>query len=295
MSKPSEASSVLPGSGSLSKIRMTQSGLSITGGLKMTEKSIKEIMDERFGVGQIPRRKVSRVEMDMLIAEAKERGKTREKRSKHTEDTKKDDVEEPEKITCEFKCDICGEVIQFPGKDIEAAMKKAVPHREYDSSVQCDGIFKFERQVESISSISKQINEADKNMEDIYCEFKCDKCQTVVPARGKGLERAKSRTAIHEGCGGTFAFLRQINPDEIRKRSAVPRKDSAIIEKFDHPKSGKFICGGCYDLNHCLQTCHHMEICILINIDLKLKNLLIRLTELLEILSKNKMMEGENA
>jgi ribosomal protein S27AE len=274
----------------------------------MPESSIKETMDRLYGVGTIPRKKIPAEEMKRLIAESKvqlraKKGKSIDnKKTESAEGTEKgcidnhpcprckeigwmkipDEtgryyclkcgyVEEPEKITREFKSDRCRAVTKFPGKDLE-----------------------FEEQVEPISSTSNQINEGDKNMEDIFCEFSCDKCQAIVLARGKGLERAQSHTVIHEGCGGTLTFLRQISPDEFRKRSAVHREDYAVIDKFYHPKSGKFVCNNCPDRNNCSQSDRHMETCLLINIDLKMKHLLIRLTELLEILSKNKTTEGDD-
>ncbi|HMB45766.1 MAG TPA: hypothetical protein VKL21_08090 [Candidatus Methanoperedens sp.] len=290
----------------------------------MGEKSIKEIMDERFGVHQIPKRQVSREEMNNLIAEAKERGRTKSERKKITENEERTDksgnpcpkcastnwnflpdnrkycwkcgfVEEPEKITCEFKCDICGKVIQFPGKNIEVAREKAVLHKDYDSNTECEGIFKFERQVEAISSISEPIKETEKNMGKILFPFHCNLCGIVVQFQATNPEIAMEKAIPHKkydpktNCDGTFTLLKHINPDEIRKRPVIPRESIGISDKFYHPKSDKFICGGCYDLNQCLQTSHHMEICLDKNIDLKLKTMLEILSEILKILSKNKM------
>ncbi len=75
--------------------------------------SIKEDMEKRFGVETIPRKKV------------------------HAE----------EKITCEFKCSGCGEVIQEQGRDLEAAREKVVQHKMYDPTAQCEGVFTYSKQV----------------------------------------------------------------------------------------------------------------------------------------------------
>lgn len=293
----------------------------------MGEKSIKEIMDERFGVHQIPRRQVSREEMDKLITAAKERGKTKSERKKSTENEEQVDkfgnpcpkcastnwnflpdnrkycwkcgfVEEPEKITCEFKCDICGKVIQFPGKNIEVARKKAVPHKDYDSNTECEGIFKFERQVEAISSISEPIKETEKNLGKILFPFHCNLCGIVVQFQSTNREIAMEKAIPHKKydpktkCDGTFTLLKQINPDEIQKLTIIPRESNGITDKFHHPKSDKFICGGCYDLKDCFQTHRHMQICLDKNIDLKLKTVIEILSDILNTLSKIEKIGG---
>ncbi len=274
----------------------------------MGEKSIKEIMDERFGVHQIPKRQVSREEMDNLIAEAKERGRTKSERKKERTDKSGNPcpkcastnwnflpdnrkycwkcgfVEEPEKITCEFKCDICGKVIQFPGKNIEVARKKAVPHKDYDSNTECEGIFKFERQVEAISSISEPIK-TEKNLGKILFPFHCNLCGIVVQFQATNREIAMEKAILHKKydpktkCDGTFTLLKHINQDEIKKRNVGPMEVIVTERRFDHPKMDVFVCNNCRDSDFCLQTYRHVNTCLKISSDLKLK-------KLIQILSK---------
>jgi hypothetical protein len=238
----------------------------------MTGKSIKEIMDERFGVNQIPRRQVSRAEMDEIIKEAKERGKTKKKLAGNE---KKEEARENEKGgmdnfpcprckeikwmkltdgTGRYYCLKCGEVIQYT--DIESA-KEILDQNETPAPVsQCD---EAEKNFDQINPLNEQITETDKEL--LYCEYRCNDCQQIVVACGNSLEKAKNLVAFHKGCSGKLIFVRQVN-----------LKIAGNKERFSHPRVERAICNGCSDdMGGCPRTFERMVSCLLNNMDYKMK------------------------
>lgn len=197
-------------------------------------------------------------------------------------------VEEPE--ICEFKCGKCGVVFQTPGKDIQAAMKLQVPHQEHDPSAHCDGTYQFEKVVKPIISDNSKKITGDKNMEKILVDFICDKCGVVVQLQAPGLEEAMRKTVPHKklnpkaDCDGTLAHIKQAIqksesiPEPIKPETQFNERQvaSGILERFKHPKLGKIFCENCYDKNECPESYYHMDICLHISIDKKLKKLVDR-------------------
>ncbi len=143
----------------------------------MTE-SLKEEADRLFRA-KPPTKVISIEELQRSLLESKEKLQSREKSNKRKSSTGEKGTEKIEKpcpkcgvthwnvfpdgrkmclncyyldektdiIACEFKCSECPEVIQATGKDIEAAMKKIIPHKVYDPTKQCEGLLTYYRQV----------------------------------------------------------------------------------------------------------------------------------------------------
>jgi ribosomal protein S27AE len=143
----------------------------------MTE-SLKEKADRLFRANP-PTRVISIEEMRRSIFESREKLQKREKSNKRKPSTGEKGIEKLEKpcpecgmthwnvfpdgrkmclkchyldektdkITCEFLCSGCNEVIQAQGKDIEAAKKKIFPHKKYDPTSKCEGVFTYSRQI----------------------------------------------------------------------------------------------------------------------------------------------------
>lgn len=240
----------------------------------MDEKSIKEIMDETFGVNQIPMRKVSRAEMDELIKEAKERGKTKKKLAgnEKKEEAGDDETGSTENFPCpkckeakwmkvpddsgRYYCLKCGEVIQYTdiesAKEITDQNETTAPVSQYDEA---------EKNVDQINPVNEQITETGKNKGSIYCEYRCNDCQEIVAASGYSLERAKNLVAFHKECGGRLIFLRQVN-----------LKVAGNKERFSHPRVERAICNACSDdMGGCPRTFKRMVTCLLNNVDYKMK------------------------
>ncbi len=238
----------------------------------MDEKSIKEIMDETFGVNQIPMRKVSRAEMDELIKEAKERGKTKNKLAgnEKNEEARENEKGGMDNFPCprckeikwmkltdgtgRYYCLKCGEVIQFPSTDVEVAKKITEQHK-----TPAPASDEIEKKVETVDSIDKP--EINKSKELLYCEYRCNDCQEIIIASGSNLENAKKLVAFHKECGGRLIFVRQVNSKVAENK-----------ERFSHPRVERAICNGCSDdMGGCPRTFKRMVSCLLNNVDYKMK------------------------
>jgi hypothetical protein len=233
----------------------------------MGEKSIKEMMDERFGGNQIPRRQVSRDEMDKLIAEAKERGKTKGERKKLTKGEqrrKNTEIDRMDNYPCpgckeikwmkvpdssgRYYCLKCGEVIELPCIDTDAKKEVTDSNKTPAQVSQCD---ETETKVDQINPFNEPIPETG-NDGRIFCEYRCNDCQEIVVASGNSLERAKNLVAFHKGCGKRLIFVRKINP-----KLAVNK------ERFSHPKVEKALCNDCFYDMSCPRTFKRIISCLL--------------------------------
>ncbi len=157
--------------------------------------------------------------------------------------------------------------------------------------------------------ISKQISEVDKNMNEILVPFICDNktCRKIVYFKAPNLEIAMEKKVPHKKydpkseCDGTLIYLEQgmqifPNPEptpipetRITEKPSIKHvKDSGIIERFQHPKLGKFVCNKCPYLNDCLQRFEDTDTCLKIGMDLKLR----KQNELLEKLLQKLNNEG---
>jgi hypothetical protein len=252
--------------------------------------SVKEIADRIFKVNAspdpIPLREISLEEMSSYRAQSEQ--KLKEKRSKRKSSARKESTEDigDPCPACGMKhwdvfpdgrkyCLECGAVMEIDGTVTGGAIKK---------------------------ELLKQINGIDENM--VIVEFKCNECGEVIQVQGKDLEVAKKKVILHKAydsksqCSGTFTFLRQVFPDhentpslETNEETEIadtfmnalgrgknPESKNSEIEKgkrFEHPKREKFVCYKC-DWGNCPQTYDDAIVCLLINIDMKLKKLLER-------------------
>lgn len=195
-------------------------------------------------------------------------------------------------IICDFKCGKCGVVFQTTGKDIQATMKLQVPHQEHDPSANCDGTFRFEKVVKPIRSDNSKEITGDKNMSKILVDFRCDKCWDVVALQAPSVDEAMTKTVPHmklnpaAGCDGTLHYMMETKqkpepapiPEFNKAEMQINEHEAApgIMGRFKHPKLSKIFCENCYDKNDCPESYYHMDICLQISIDKKLKKLVDR-------------------
>jgi hypothetical protein len=205
----------------------------IIGGLEMGEESIKKIMDERFGVNQVPRRQVSNAEMDNLIAEAKERGKIKNEMKQLSRDEQRAEETGSPKVTTD----------------------------SHKTPAQVSQRDEAETGVDKINQVNEPITETG-NDGRIFCEYRCNDCQEIVVACGNSIEKAKTLVAFHKNCGGRLIFVRQVN-----------LKVYGNEERFSHPRIEKAICNGCFHDMECPRTFQRMVLCLLSGIDYKIKKL----------------------
>ncbi len=196
----------------------------------MSEGTIKETMDRLYGVGTIPKKKVTAEEMKRLIMESKVQ--LQAKKSKRIESMKTEGTKDIEKGrmdnypcpkckkikwmevpdgTCRYYCLKCGEVIPFPSTDVEVTEQHKTPAPAFDE---------VEKKVGSID-LNDKITETDTNKE-----------------------------------------LRQVNP-----------KIAGDKERFHHPRVENAICNGCFHDMGCPRTFQHQVLCLLNNMDYKMKRL----------------------
>lgn len=297
----------------------------ISGGINMSN-SIKETAERIFGINQpltgeqLQAREISIEEMERYRTESQEKLKIKRSQGSQWNKTKKvgevsrnpcskcgtlhwdlfpdgrryclkcGHVEEL--VSCEFKCDKCGAVIQTQGKDIQAAMKLHVPHQEHDPSANCDGTFRFEKVIKPISSDNSKEIIGDKNMNKILVDFRCEKCWDVVSLQAPSVDEAMKKAVPHmklnpeANCDGTLYYIKETKrkhepapiPEPNKAATQINELEalSVLMGKFKHPKLGKSFCENCYDKRDCPESYYHMDICLHISIDKKLKKLVDR-------------------
>jgi hypothetical protein len=195
-------------------------------------------------------------------------------------------------ITCEFKCGKCGVVFQTPGKDVQVAMILQVPHQEHDPSAHCDGTFQFEKVVKPTRSDNSNVITGEKNMDKILVDFRCDKCMDIVTLQAPSRDEAMKKTVPHmkvntkADCDGTLAYIKESKqksepapiPEPNKAEMQINEREAAsgMMGRFKHPKLGKIFCENCYDKSGCPESYYHMNICLQISIDKKLKKLVDR-------------------
>jgi hypothetical protein len=136
---------------------------------------------------------------------------------------------------------------------------------------------------------------SDINMDKILVEFICDnkKCRKVVQFKAPNLEIAKKKTVPHKKydpeseCDGTLIYFEQGIQESASVISKTGKIENRIVEhetvidkkKCQNPKRDIFICNSCRDINYCDQSDIDAVICLLINIDMKLKRMLERMPQ----------------
>jgi hypothetical protein len=149
--------------------------------------------------------------------------------------------------------------------------------------LECGAVVEIDGTVTS-GAIRKEIETKGENNKMIEGELKCEKCGKVQPFSATEKELMEFIKQPHKNCGGkvSFSAVEEKSKDFESKSVTGAEKQNVeretVLEKgkrFEHPKRQKFVCYKC-DWGNCSETYSDAIVCLLINIDMKLKKLLER-------------------
>lgn len=253
---------------------------SIFGGANMVE-SIKETANRLFGAKLPLAREIPVEEILKYKAESKEKLQNRGKSGKPKSSGGKEKVNT---IGTVFPCPKCGVTNwnQFPDG------------RKYCCG--CGAVMEIDGSV--TGGANKKITQiaSDINMNTILVPFICDsdKCRKIVQFKAPNLEIAMKKTIPHKSydlkseCEGTLIFFEQgiqesasVSISKTKKIEDRIAEPETVIDKkkCQNPKRDIFICNRCRDVDLCDQSNIDAIICLLINVDMKLKRILERMPQ----------------
>jgi len=222
--------------------------------------SIKETLDRLYGVNPPPAREISLEEMLKYREESRERLQKREKRGRK-QGTGKEGAEDAGN-----PCPACGIThwSVFPDG------------RKYCLS--CGAVMEVDGTVTG-GAIKKEIKNKEENIM-IEGELKCEKCGKVQPFSATEKELMEFIKQPHKNCGGRISFniVKEESKGNESKHATKPKEQSIEygkiterIEPFSNKKVEGAICSRCDYNTDCPKTFQHLLLCLISNIDYKMK------------------------